>query len=487
MSGSRRRALSRATGTVPLELHEYACLDAVGLRELIRARQVDTTEVEAVARRALERADADLNALTLPLFAPALGHESGGPLAGVPFVLKDSGPFARGVPFTLGSRAIRGAVANVDHEIMSRFRAAGLVALGQTTAPEFGLSFSTESVRYGPTRNPWDSARGVGGSSGGAAALVAAGAVPVAHGNDGGGSLRVPASCCGLVGMKPSRGRTPCGPLAGEAGFGQIVEFALTRTVRDTAHLLDTVAAPAVGEKYTAAPPIRPYAGEVRADPGRLRVALMTTPWSGADVDAQVADVALSVGKVLEWIGHAVTETGPAVDPDAVVEASMLTVLWTGAALIEGTRRLDPNLLEAVSRQVLSVTRSSNALDVMAAIGAQHRVTRSIGRFFLDHDLLVTPTLAQLPAPHGTLNYDAPEHTARSWLEHIYTYGPFTAAFNVSGNPAISLPVGQSREGLPIGVQLVAAHGREDLLLRMAAQLEQAVPWKDRQPPLFVG
>src|SRR6266511_3167169 len=228
---------------------------APALRELIRAGEVSAAEVEAVARRALHLADADLNALALPLFEPALDHEPDGPLAGVPFLIKDSGPFARGVPFALGSRSIRGAVALVDHDLMARFRAAGLVTLGQTTAPELGLSFSTEPVKHGPTRNPWALDRGVGGSSGGSAALVAAGAVPLAHGNDGGGSLRLPASCCGLVGLKPSRGRTPSGPYVGERGFGLIVELGLTRTVRDTAHLLDAVAAPTVGEKYTAPPP----------------------------------------------------------------------------------------------------------------------------------------------------------------------------------------------------------------------------------------
>src|SRR5688572_30748294 len=246
-----------------VELYEYTSLDAVGLRDLIATRQVTAAEVRRVARQALEAADAELNALTLPLFDPDDSDEPRGPLAGVPFVIKDSGPFARGVPFALGSRAIRGAVALTDHDLMARFREAGLVALGQTTAPELGLNFSTEASRYGPTRNPWALGRGVGGSSGGAAALVAARAVPIAHGNDGGGSIRIPASCCGLVGLKPSRGRTPSGPLAGEAGFGLIVEFALTRTVRDTAHLLDAVSAPVVGEKQMAPPPLRPYAEEL--------------------------------------------------------------------------------------------------------------------------------------------------------------------------------------------------------------------------------
>jgi amidase len=470
-----------------VKLHEYASLDAIALRELIAAGQVTTTEVRQVARQALETANADLNALTLPLFDDEEGDEPRGPLAGVPFVIKDSGPFARGVPFALGSRAIRGAVALVDHDLMARFREAGLVALGQTTAPELGLSFSTEPLRHGPTRNPWALGRGVGGSSGGSAALVAAGAVPIAHGNDGGGSIRLPASCCGLVGLKPSRGRTPSGPLAGEVGFGLIVEFALTRSVRDTAHLLDAVSAPVVGEKQMAPPPLRPYVQELNAAPSPLRVALTTAAWSGVAVDAQVAAATETAGKVLEWIGYPVEEASPALDAEAILDAAMLGVIATGASVLRAGRQPDRSQLEAVSRQVLTAAQEATAMEVMAALDAQHRVTRAVGLFFNRYDLLVTPTLGQLPPPHGTLDYHNPEHTARSWLAKILELGPFTAPFNISGHPAISLPLGQSREGLPIGVQLVAAYGREDVLLRVAAQVEQAVPWSGRRPAYAVG
>jgi amidase len=470
-----------------VNLREYASLDAVGLHALVRSGEVTAAEVEQVAREALEAADAELNALTLPLFTPALEHEADGPLSGVPFLVKDSGPFARGVPFTLGSRAIRGATAMVDHDLMARFRAAGLVTLGQTTAPELGLSYATESLRYGVTRNPWDRTRGVGGSSGGSAALVAAGAVPLAHGNDGGGSIRIPAACCGLVGLKPSRGRTPSGPAAGEVGFGLVVEFALTRTVRDAAHLLDAVGAPAVADKYFAPPPARPYAEEVGASPGRLRVALTTSAWSAVPVDPQVAGVTETTGRVLELLGHEVTEASPLVDPDALVDAAMLGIYGSGGAVLSAPRRPDAARMEAVSRRVLAETEAASALDLLRAVDAQHRVTRPVGLFLSRYDLLLTPTLAQLPAPHGTLDYDNPDYTARSWLRRIYEYGPFTAAFNISGHPAISLPIGQSREGLPIGVQLVAGYGREDLLLRVAAQLEQAVPWHARLPDFHLA
>ncbi|MEE2040059.1 amidase [Nocardiopsis sp. CT-R113] len=466
-------------------MHEYAERDAVALADLVRTGQVRADEVERVARLALERAHDDLNALTGPLFESVPLPSAAGPLGGVPFVVKDSGPFARGVRFTLGSRAVD-AVATADHTLMSRFRAAGLVPLGQSTAPELGLHFATESARHGITRNPWNLGRGAGGSSGGSAALVAAGAVPLAHGNDGAGSLRVPASACGVIGLKPTRGRTPCGRLAGEAGFGLITEFGLTRTVRDTARLLDAVCAPPVGEKFVVPAPHRPYAEAARTDPGRLRIAVTTTPWADTRVDTTVAEAALDAARVLEWIGHTVEEDHPHLDPEDVVEGTALAALAAGTALLRAPRRPGPALMEDVSRAVLSEARRCTALEVAAMLDAQHRVTHPLGAFLDRYDLLVTPTLGRLPAPHGALDYDAPGHSVRSWLRALLAYGPFTAPFNVAGQPAISLPLAQSPEGLPIGVQLVAAHGREDLLLAVAAQLEQAVPWGDRRPPFHV-
>ncbi|WP_436760915.1 amidase [Streptosporangium sp. V21-05] len=466
-----------------MELHEYVQYDAVGLRGLMEAGEVTAAEVETVAREALETANAEVNGLALPLFPRALDHAADGPLAGVPFLIKDNGPVAEGVPFCCGSRSIEGVVARHDTELMTRFRAAGLVTLGMTTVPEMLISFSTESVRYGPTLNPWDPGRGVGGSSGGAAALVAAGAVPVAHGSDGAGSIRIPASCCGLVGLKPSRGRTPCGPDLGEALFGLSYELGLTRTVRDTAHLLDAVQGPAPGDKYTAPPPAGRYADEPGADPGVLRVAVTTRAWSGAAVDPEVASAAVEAGRVLEKAGHLVTEASPAVEWDAVMRAMVPTAtLAVAAPLLTALRPPDPAKVEAVTLRAFEEARELSVARLMGAFDAQNRVSRSVGAFFTGYDLLVTPTLGRLPAPHGTLRYDDPGHTVTSWLESIFDYGPFTAVFNISGQPAISLPLGRSAEGLPIGVQLVAAYGREDLLLRVAARLEEAVPWKDRTP-----
>jgi amidase len=467
-----------------LRVEEYAQCDAVGLSDLMRTGAVAAEEVELVARQALEAADAELNALAMPLFSSALQHAADGPLAGVPFVIKDV-PMARGIPFCVGSRSLEGLVAEHDSDVMVRFRAAGLVTLGVTTVPEMAISFSTESVKHGPTRNPWDLERGVGGSSGGAGALVAAGAVPVAHGNDGAGSLRVPASCCGLVGLKPSRGRTPCGPDTGEAGFGTSCEFGLTRTVRDAAVLLDATQGPAVGDKYTAPPPAGPYADEPTRTPEPLRVACTTTPWSGVPVASEVAQAVQQTVRTLETMGHVVSDASPAVDWEAVMASQVRGMIAIAAPYLMAPRPLQASKLEAVSRQILDEARQLSALDVMSALDAHNRVARSVGAFFAEYDLLVTPTLAQLPAPHGTLQYDNPAHSTQSWLESLFAYGPFTVVFNISGQPAISLPLAQSQSGLPIGVQIVAPYGREDLLLQIAGQLEQAMPWNHRTPARY--
>ncbi|KAA2255925.1 amidase [Solihabitans fulvus] len=470
-----------------MELHEYARCDAVGLRELIVAGEVTAAEVEAVARQALELANETVNGLALPLFEQALDYSADGPLAGVPFLIKDIGPVAKGVPFFCGSRSIPGPLAQNDTHLMARARAAGLATLGLTTAPEMAISFATESLKYGITRNPWDLERGVGGSSGGAAALVAAGAVPVAHATDGAGSVRIPAACCGLVGLKPSRGRTPAGPNTGEAGFGMSYEFALTRTVRDAAHLLDAFQGHHAGDKYTAPPPRRRYADELGRDTGRLRVAVTTSAWSGVAVDAEVVEATVRVGRLLDELGHDVTEASPAVDWDEAMRGLRAQLAALAVPYLTAPRPPDPNKLEAVSRLVLAEARELGALKLMAGLDAQNRVSRSVGAFFTEYDLLVTPTLGQLPAPHGTLQYNDPGHTVTSWLQGLFEYGPFTALFNVSSEPAISLPLGQSASGLPIGVQFVAPYGREDLLFRLAAQLELAAPWKDRVPTNFVG
>ena len=471
-------------GGAALEPYEYALLDAVGLRGLMLSGELTAGEVVKCARAAIESVNPELNALTLPLLDEPQQYDAGGCFSGVPFLVKDSSPFARGMPFTLGSRAIRGAVAGQDHPLMTGFRSAGLAVLGQTTAPELSLSFATESRRYGVTRNPWALEKGVGGSSGGSAALVAAGAVPLAHGNDGAGSLRIPAACCGVVGLKPSRGRTPRTAVLSAPAQEPAVEFAVTRTVRDAAHLLDAVGLPLPGEPAWGS---GRYATAISRAPRRLRIAVSTEPWNATAVDHQVAAAAVAAAEMLEWIGHSVVPGKPQLHGEDIVEGEMLGIYAAGRAILSAPRPLDASLLEAVSRKVLIESSAAGAGALHAAVQAQQRVTAAVDRFFEAHDLLVTPTLAQLPLRHGALDYDDPEGDVRSWLRKLFDYGPFTAPFNVSGHPAVSLPLGESREGLPIGVQLVAPLGCEDLLLQVAAELEQAMPWKGRQPSIFAG
>jgi amidase len=466
---------------------EYARLDGTGLRELIATGEVTVAEVEAVAHEAIERANERVNGLTQRVFESPLAYADDGPFVGVPFLIKDLGPVAEGVPFTIGSNALNGVTAQHDSDLMKRFRAAGLATLGVTTVPEMAISFATESARYGITRNPWDLDRGVGGSSGGAAAMVAAGAVPIAHGGDGAGSLRIPASCCGLVGLKPSRGRVTSGPDTGEPSFGMAYEFAVTRTVRDAAYLLDAVHGPGVGDKYTAPPPARRYAEELGANAGTLRVAVSTKAWSGVAVDPEVAAQAVRAGQILEELGHVVSEASPTVNWETAVKAVKGELAAVAMPWLMSPRQPRPGMVEAVSLAVLREIGELSALGLMAQLDAQNTVSRSVGAFFTEYDLLVTPTLGQLPAPHGTLQYNNPEHTVDSWLESIFEYGPFAVLFNVTGQPAVSLPLGQSTSGLPIGVQFVAPYGREDLLFQVAARLEEALPWHDRAPGVFAG
>jgi amidase len=427
---------------------EYAAHDAVALRELLATRDVGTAEIETAARQALEAANAHVNGLATAPFEPALEHAHDGPLSGIPFLIKDIGPMAEGMPFFCGSRAITRVAADRDSPLMTRIRAAGLVTLGLSTAPELGLSFATEPLRTGPTCNPWDLSRGVGGSSGGSAALVAAGAVPIAHGNDGAGSIRVPASCCGVVGLKPTRGRIqPAGD--GTNPLGLTVDGVLARSVRDTATFL----------------------GLAVCEPPRLRVAVTTHPWSGAPVEPEVAAAAERTARLLEQLGHEVEDASPHVDWPAVLDVMHAGLVAAAHPLLTAPRRPPENRMEDVTRQILREAETAGAMQLLSAFDAQHRVTQEAARFFADYDLLVTPTLARLPAPHGTMRFDG---SARGWLHTLFDYGPFTALFNVTGQPAISLPLARSDDGLPIGVQLAGRHGADQTLLALAAELESA-------------
>lgn len=473
-----------------MHVSEYSEYDAVGLAHLIKSGQVSAQEVQQVARQAILAVNPTLNALVGEIFEESLPSSSTGPFAGVPFVVKDLVLHAAGVKTGLGTRLTgEGIVFPHDTDMMTRFKQAGLVTLGRTATPEFGFNVTTEPLSNGPTRNPWASSRSTGGSSGGSAALVAARAIPVAHGTDGAGSIRIPAAWCGLVGLKPTRGRTPQGPDFDErlSGFG--VEFALTRTVRDTAALLDVVNGPGIGDKYFASPPERPYAQEVGTPPGRLRIAMTTQAWSGVPVDQEYADTVSTICHELVALGHDVEEASPQVDWERFVDANL--PIWTASVAdsalgLAHTRGIDigPDVLEAVTLASVEYARRLTAVDLLRALRLCNTITRSVSAFFRTYDVLVTPTVATPPPLLGSINQNDPSLDPRGWLNKLFARIPFTPLFNMTGQPAISLPLGQSSEGLPIGVQLVARYGDEPTLLRLAAQLEQAFPWILRRPSM---
>jgi amidase len=411
-----------------------------------------------------------------------------GPFTGVPFLIKDLALMYAGKPTRMGSRLYKEFVARVDSELMARYRRAGLVTVGKTNVPEMGLSFSTESVLYGPARNPWNTERSPGGSSGGAAAAVAARVVPVAHANDAGGSIRVPASVCGLFGLKPTRARTPAGPIAGEQAFGLGVEHALTRSVRDSAALLDATAGEDPGAPYAAAPPARPFLQEVTTKPGRLRIAFTDVAWNGATVSAECKEGARRAAKLCEELGHEIVPASPSIDWThfrraahmfSAYVAHSLDVLCPMFGLSPGPENLEPSNLALAAHG-----RRMTATDLISAIGARDMLTRTVGQFFTQYDVLLTPAQAAPPVPIGTFKVNEPGLTADEIYDRLFLFGAFTPLFNVTGNPAMSVPLHFTDEGLPIGVHFVARSGDEATLFRLAGQLEEAAPWASRLPPI---
>lgn len=475
-----------------MELREYGAQDAVGLAGLIRRGAVSAAEVEDAARRAIAAVEPELAATVGELYEEPLEASPVGPLAGVPFAMKEVSPHLKGQRTQLGSRlAGGGLVGSADTYLGRRIRAAGLRVLARTRSPEFAFNASTEPVAHGPTRNPWDRERSVGGSSGGSAALVAARALPLAHGTDSAGSIRIPASLCGLVGLKPTRGRIPVGPGQWEALHGLTHDFVLCRTLRDAAAALDAFQGPGPGEKYVIAGPIGPYAAEVGADPGHRRVRWTVDAWSGAPVAPECAAAVEAVAAVLADAGHEVDKGAPVIDAD-LLHRGLLVLFATGLAHRAGMlERLtgvaqSADSLEGCTLATLERGRRMSAAELLDGYGDCNTVGRAVGAFFETADVLVLPSVARLPWRLGELNQNDPALDADRWLRKIFTYVPFTAAFNVTGHPAISLPLAWS-DGLPVGVQLVGRYGDEATLLRLAAQLEQALPWAARVPPIAAG
>jgi amidase len=480
-----------------MQLKEYIQFDGLGLAALVRQKEVSAAELVQLALTAIERINPRLNAVIATLEdkaqeALAQGLPEG-PFTGVPFLIKDILLHAAGVPSAMGSRVLRAMNLALPHDstLMARYRRAGVVLLGRTNTPELGLNLTTEPVAWGPTRNPWNPELSPGGSSGGSAAAVRAGVVPLAYGNDGGGSLRVPGSMCGLFALKPTRGRISAGPDVGEMLHGFAAEHVLTRTVRDSAAMLDATAGPEAGDPYVIRPPERPYLEEVRRAPNRLRIALSRTPASGTPVSPECVAAVEDAAKLCASLGHDIVEAAPQYDAEAL-DVSCMTLFSGGfAAWVDGLsamtgRTFGPDSFEATTWSTVEQGRGVKAADVYGALAVVNQVARTAGRFFEQYDLMLTPTLAVPPFKLGLLNANA-RVSYPEFFRSQTVVSPFTVLFNASGQPAMSVPLHWSAGGLPIGVQFAGRWGDEATLFRLAGQLEQARPWAQRWPPLIAN
>ncbi len=468
---------------------QLAALDATAQAELVATGELTPRELVEAAIARVEKINPELNAVIHERFDLAVteADTAAGPLRGVPFLVKDAVCHTAGDPYHCGMRALKelGWTADSDTWLAQRFRAAGFVFVGKTNTPELASSVTTEPLAYGATHNPWDSTRSPGGSSGGSAAAVAAGLVPVAHGNDMGGSIRFPASMCGIVGLKPTRARTTLGPGFGEYWGPLTHEFVLTRSIRDTAAVLDAVAGPGTGDPYTAPAPARPYREEVSAPVERLRIGVRTDRRGGGASHADCIAAVDAAVRALAALGHVVEPaviSALDVPVDHAFGAVMCAALardvarWSRRTGTEIATRLEPG-----NAFLTEAGAGIAATDYIAAVEEMQTWSRGVAAWWDEHDVLVLPTSPEPPVLLGELAPDNADPAAGERMGNLVT---FTVPFDITGQPAISLPLYWNDENLPVGVQFVAAYGREDVLIRLAAQLESALPWAGRRPPI---
>jgi len=473
-------------------LTEYKLLDATALAALIRSREVSAREVFEAALAQIAALDPELNAVVHPHYDIAEADLAAGlpegPFTGVPFLIKNTGIPVRGMELSTGSRLFKGVTNAADGTLAARYRRAGLLMMGKTNTPEFALSFATEPREFGATRNPWNSEHGPGGSSGGSAAAVAAGLVPFANSSDGAGSTRLPAAHCGLFGFKPSRMRNPLGPTAVEGIAGMSTPHALTRSVRDSAALLDVTAGPDQGDPYAQPPQTESFLASVGREPRPLRIGLTLESPLGTPIDPQIRARTLAAARLMEDLGHRIEEV-----PDAGYDALALKTAWrvipgvnVAAAVLARGRQLgleDPAAeLEPVNEEWIREGMRASGLDYLAAVNRLHQTARDLGRFFARFDVLMSPATAELAPKIGELASTTPGLDA--FYDRFWAHSPFTCAFNASGFPAMSVPFGLSDQGLPIGVQFGAPLGGENLLFSLAGQIERAAPWAQIRPNL---
>ncbi|MEH6941686.1 amidase [Bacillus sp. JJ722] len=474
-----------------MNVSEFSSYDGLGLAELIKNKQVNPEELVHYSIKAIKELNPDINAVVTVLEEEAINEIKrglpNGPFTGVPFLIKELVLHAKNIPTSMGSRIAEGITFPIDSELMKRFRNAGFVTVGTTTTPEFGFNASTESILYGPTRSPWNVNHSPGGSSGGSAAAIASGIVPVAHANDGGGSIRIPASCSGLVGLKPTRGRIPAGPYNSEPLNGIAIEFALTKTIRDTAHLLDAVSGPDIGCYSWPESPSEAYKTLINKPVRPLKIAWTAKPVSGAPVDEECVKALNETVQLCTDLGHILVEDSPQYEVEPFSLATLR--IWTAniykmienAAQLTGKTPSEKNI-EATTWQCYLYGREMKASQLLEAIETNATISRTVGHFFTDYDVLLSPTLATLPAEIGYLNANNSSINAQQWTDQIFTYAPFTNLFNATGQPSISLPLKTSVSGLPIGMQFTGKFADEATLLQLACQLEKAHPWKNRKP-----
>jgi amidase len=470
---------------------ETAFLDATALADLVKRKEVKPIELVEAAIERIERLNPTLNAVVTPMYDQAREGAKGrlpeGPFAGVPYLVKDILASCAGVRMTLGASLMRDFVSDHDSELVRRLKRAGLIILGKTSTPELGLLPTTEPRLFGPCRNPWDTTRTTGGSSGGSAAAVAAGMVAMAHGNDGGGSIRIPASCCGLFGLKPTRGRNPLGPDFGDVLSGLVAEHAITRSVRDSAALLDCTAGPDVGDPYWAPPPIRPFLEEVCAHPGRLRIAFTVDAGPDIKVHQDCVTAVRDAAALCAELGHDVVERTPNIQRDAInrsfvaVWAAGCTGNLEGISYVTG-KKLGPDQVEPVTWALHEMGVKVRGADYLLSLMVLQKFSRDLHRFMADYDVLLTPTLGEPPVPLGT--FDAPPDNPLLGFLRTLQFVPFTPIANATGQPAMTVPLFWNDEGLPVGVHFMGRFGDEATLFRLAAQLEQARSWANRRPPV---
>jgi amidase len=472
-------------------LDDVGSLDAIAQAELVRRKEVRPSELVDAAIERIERLNPSLNAVITPMYdyarEAARGPIPDGPFAGVPFLLKDFIAEAAGVRFAEGVAFLRNYIPAADSELVRRYKQAGLLIVGKTNLPALALGATTEPQLFGPTHNPWDLSRTPGGSSGGSAAAVAARLVPMAHGNDAGGSIRNPASCCGVFGLKPTRARNPLGPHYGDLFSGLVTEHVLTVSVRDSAGLLDATSGPDLGDPYRCPPPARPFVQEVGAPPRPLRIGFTSQTPLGTPVHADCVTALQEAAALCEDLGHEVTEAAPTFNAEPLFQ-SYATLVASGFAwaIEDWARRTGRKpTAEAFEPFVWALAdrgRQITAPAYLLALQDLQREARSIARFFVEHDLWLTPTLGEPPVPLGTFAFSAEDPFAMR--RRIRIFDPFTYTSNATGQPAMSVPLYWNEDNLPVGTHFVGRFGDEATLFRLAGQLEAARPWAGRRPPV---